>query len=73
MSAEKPGDGEGSWSGERGKGDRAAGFEENGGAGEVESATAKVLEGEGEGEMVGVFASEAELSSRREKRDDEAV
>lgn len=73
MNAERPGDGEGSWSGDRGKGDRAAGFEENGGVREDKSATARVLEGEGEGEMVGVSASEAELSSKREKREDEAV
>lgn len=73
MSAERPGDGEGSWSGERGKGDRAAGFDVDGGVGEVESATARVLEGESEGEMVGVSASEAEPSSKREKSDDEAA
>lgn len=73
MDAERPGDGEGSWSGDRGKGDRAVGFDVDGGVDEVELATARVLEGEHEGEMVGVSASEAELSSKREKREDDAV
>lgn len=72
--AERRGDGEGSCSGDRGKGDRAAGCDVDEKAGEDSSARGRVPEGEGDPEMaLEVSACDEELASRREKSDEEAV